>query len=316
MKNYTPAGEGSPIVTQYNYATGEYMRPNYYNGQDIGGLEEQINNRNTRMGRKGYAPVPNYMVGTGNSPMHRGGNNLMPSPQQGFQYLTSGGYPPPSAMPQNANVFPAMFNHQTGQRIDPQSGGLVPYAPMVDKHSTGEQLEPNVFAGTPSYLSKTANVGAYGSAMPYRDVNGKGGYRYRQFADGSIQILAGKQGVGTMISKSSPYWQPITDEIGEYPTATPQSQQSQLLQQGQAFAQSEQGQSVLTALFDRFVSGQSAKTEQQRLLAEQAKLEQQKIAQQMQPSVFEKSKPYLIGLAGIVAVGTTVYLVTKPKSKK
>ena len=65
--------------------TGEYMQPNYYSG-----LEEQINNMNTRMGRQGYAPVPNYMIGTGNSPMDRGGNNLMPSQQQGFQYLTSG----------------------------------------------------------------------------------------------------------------------------------------------------------------------------------------------------------------------------------
>ena len=85
----SPAGEGSPVVPEYNYATGEYMRPNYYGDRNLHGLEEEINNRNTRMGRSGYAPVPNYMIGNGNSPMHRGGNNLFPSPQQGFRYLTT-----------------------------------------------------------------------------------------------------------------------------------------------------------------------------------------------------------------------------------
>ena len=79
MQQYSPAGEGSPIVPQYNYATGEYMRPSYYNGEDLHGLNTTLNNRNTRMGRQGYAPVPNYMIGTGNSPLHRGGNNLFPS---------------------------------------------------------------------------------------------------------------------------------------------------------------------------------------------------------------------------------------------
>ncbi len=308
----SPAGEGSAIVPRYNYATGEYMNPNYYgentgrHTSDMSGLDAEINNMNTRMGRKGYAPVPNYMIGTGNSPMSRGGNNLFPSQQQGFEYLTSGGYPPPSAMPQNANVYPAMFNHQTGERIDPQSGGLVPYEPMVDKHSSSLELCDPMFGGTPDYLKPQHDLG---STMPYRDVNGSGGYRYRQFADGSIQILAGKQGIGTMVYKSSPYWKLITDEIGAYPTssAIPTTGREGLDQ----ILQSEQAKGAFMSLFDRFVTGQGSKTEQLELARQQALLEQQKIKEQMQPSFFEKSKPYLIGLTVIGVVGSIAYVATK-----
>ena len=315
-KNYTsPSGEGSPVVSQYNYSTGQYMRPNYY-GEHMAGLETEINNRNTRMGRKGYAPTPNYMIGNGNSPMHRGGNNLFPSPQQGFSYLTTGGDPPPSAMPQNTNVYPAMFNHQTGQRIDPQSGGLVPYAPKIDKHSSSIELDAPSFSGLPSYLKSHSDLG---STMPYRDVSGSGGYRYRQYADGSIQILQSPQGgVGTMVSKSSPYWQPITNQIGAYPSSAPSTpiqtgnqRADAILERGRQLAQSEQGQNLISSLFDRLVAGQSAQTEQQKLLAEQARLEQQRIQEQMQPSFFEKSKPYIIGLSIMAVAGGFTYALTK-----
>ena len=309
----SPAGEGSAIVPRYNYATGEYMNPNYY-GEDtsrnsnMSGLETEINNMNTRMNRKGYAPVPNYMIGTGNSPMSRGGNNLFPSQQQGFAYLTSGGYPPPSAMPQNANVYPAMFNENTGQRIDPQSGGLVPYAPMVDKHSSSLELSEPMFSGVPDYLKPQHDLG---STMPYRDVNGTGGlYRYRQFADGSIQILKSPQGgVGTMVTKSSPYWSAITNQIGAYPTssAIPTTGREGLDQ----ILQSEQAKGAFMSLFDRFVTGQGSKTEQLELARQQALLEQQKIKEQMQPSFFERSKPYLLGLTVIGLIGGITYVATK-----
>jgi hypothetical protein len=311
MKNYTPAGEGSPVVPRYNYATGEYMRPSYYgNDRHLHGLDAEINNRNTRMGRKGYAPVPNYMVGNGNSPMHRGGNNLFPSPQQGFQYLTSGGYPPPSAMPQNSNVYPAMFNHQTGQRIDPQSGGLVPYAPKVDKHSSSTLLDSPSFSGVPSYLG--------GHNLPFRVVDGKGGYQYKQFSDGSIQILKSPQGgSGTMVTKSSQYWQAITNEIGQYPTISTGNQRADaLLQQGRQFAQSEQGQSILTALFDRFISGQGLKQDELELQRLQAQQQSQAIRQSMQPSFFDKAKPYLLSLGIIGAFTGIAIAVTSPKKKR
>jgi len=311
----SPAGEGSPIVPRYNFATGEYMNPNYY-GEDtsrianMSGLDTEINNRNTRMNRKGYAPVPNYMIGNGNSPMHRGGNNLLPSPQQGFEYLTTGGYPPPSAMPQNANVYPAMFNHETGERIDPQSGGLVPH---IDKHSSSLELSAPMFSGVPSYLQGTSSE--YGS-LSYRDVNGSGGYKYRQFSDGSIQILKSPTGAtGTMVQKGSSAWQAITNQIGQYPSASssiiPQTGREGLDQ----VLQSEQAQNVFMSLFDRFVTGQSAKTEQLELQKQQALLDQQRIQEQMKPSLWDQSKPYLIGLGLIGGVGGLVYVLTKPKKK-
>lgn len=319
MKNYSPAGEGSPVVPRYNYATGEYMRPSYYGNEHLHGLETEINNRNTRMGRKGYAPVPNYMIGNGNSPMHRGGNNLFPSPQKGFQYLTSGGYPPPSAMPQNSNFYPAMFNHQTGQRIDPQSGGLVPYSPKIDKHSSSTVLSSPSFSGLPSYLGNADSqvAGAFGSNPPFRIVNGKGGYQYKQFADGTIQILKSPQGgVGTMVGRSSPYWQDITDEIGEYPISTGNRRADALLQTGRNIAQSEQGQAFFQSLFDRFITGQGLKQDQLELQRLQAQQQSQAISQSMQPTFFDKAKPYLLSLGIIGAFTGIAIAVTSPKKKR
>ena len=297
-----PAGEGSPIVERYNYVTGEYMRPNYYGERSVhfSGLDQQINNRNTRMNRKGYAPVPNYMVGTGNSPMSRGGNNLMPSPQQGFQYLTSGGYPPPSAMPQNSNVFPAMYNHQTGQRVDPQKfgAGLVPYAPKghIDKHSSSTILEQPAFAGV-EYLS--------GSNMPFRDVQGRGGYKYRQYQDGSIQILQSpKGGVGTMVQKGSSFWNAITNEIGAYPSKASQAS-------GKAKSYLDANPNVKTGiqtLFDSFVSGQKTKQQQQALDQARAKAQQDALTQK---STLEKATPYLIGIGAIALVTTVLVSIRK-----
>lgn len=310
--SYSPAGEGSPIVPQYNYSTGEYMRPSYYNGQDqdLHGLETEINNRNTRMGRTGYAPMPNYMIGTGNSPMHRGGNNLFPSPQKGFSYLTSGGYAPPSAMPQNSNVYPAMFNHHTGQRIDPQSGGLVPYQPKVDKHSSSMILDTPTFSGLPSYLGELN--------LPFRIVGGQGGYEYKQFSNGTIQITKSPQGgVGTMVYEGSSYWNDITNEIGQYPTLSTGSQRADaLLNRGRQFAQSEQGKSLITSLFDTFLAQQGVRQEELELQRLQAQQQGQAISQSMQPTFFDKAKPYLLSIAVIGTVATVAIVATSPKKKK
>ena len=297
-----PAGEGSPIVERYNYVTGEYMRPNYYGERSVhfSGLNEEINNRNTRMNRKGYAPVPNYMVGTGNSPMSRGGNNLMPSPQQGFQYLTSGGYPPPSAMPQNSNVYPAMYNHQTGQRVDPQQfdAGLVPYAPKghIDKHSSPMILDKPAFAGV-EYLGN--------SNLKYRDVSGSGGYKYRQFQDNSIQILKSPiGGSGTIVQKGSPQWVAIINEIGQYP-----SKVSQASQQAQSYLDANPNvKTGLQTLFDTWVGGQKSKQEQQRLDQERARAQADALASK---SPLEKATPYLIGIGAIALVTTVLVSIRK-----
>ena len=297
-----PAEEGSPIVARYNYATGEFMRPNYYGEQtarktNFSGLDTQINNRNTRMNRKGYAPVPNYMIGTGNSPMSAGGNNLMPSPQKGFKYLTSGGYPPPSAMPQNANVFPAMYNHQTGQRVDPQkfSAGLVPYNPKmhVDKHSSAMVIDHHDFS-QPSYL---------GGTKQYRDVDASGGYRYRIFEDDSIQILSSPRGgSGTFVPKGGEAWVSIINEIGSY--KNPKSFREVM----QSASQNEQIKEGLSTIFDTFLQGK--KTEEEAL-----KLEQERLRQEQQAitakTPLQKATPYLIGVGIIVGVGTIIAIATK-----
>jgi hypothetical protein len=298
-----PAGEGSPIVERYNYVTGEYMRPSYYGERSVNfsGLDQQINNRNTRMNRQGYAPVPNYMVGTGNSPMSAGGNNLMPSPQKGFQYLTSGGYPPPSAMPQNSNVYPAMYNHQTGQRQDPQKfgAGLVPYAPKghVDKHSSPMILDQPAFAGA-SYLS--------GSNLQYRDVAGSGGYKYRQYPDGSIQILQSPQGgIGTIVQKNSPFWNAITKEIGQYP----QTKAGQVTQQAQSYLDANPNvKTGIQTLFDSFVGSQKSKQQQQILDQARSKAQSDALSKK---SPLQKATPYLIGLGAIALVTTVLVSVRK-----
>jgi len=47
--------------------------------------------------------------------------------------------------------------------------------------------------------------------------DGSGGYQYKQFANGNLQIMRSPQGgVGTMINTSSPHWQGITNEIGPF----------------------------------------------------------------------------------------------------
>ena len=63
----------------------------------------------------------------------------------------------------------------------------------------------------PSYLGN-----AYGAYGAYRDVSGAGGYKYRQYDDGRIKILAGAGGVGTEL-RSGSSWNAITAEIGPYP---------------------------------------------------------------------------------------------------
>ena len=130
---------GSPIVTKYVYATGQYMRPQFYTAtrdpsarrEGYDGLSTALDNKNTRMNQPGYSPIQNYMVGPGNQPMDRGGPNLMPSPIQGFEYLTSSDFIPPTATPQNGNIYPPMYNRQ-GLREDPQAfqAGLVKALPM------------------------------------------------------------------------------------------------------------------------------------------------------------------------------------------
>ena len=323
----SPSAEGSPIVTRYNYATGQYMRPSQYGdymrNQHLSGLDMQTDNWNTRMGVKGNSPMRNYMVGNGNSPMDRGGANMFPSTIQGYQYLTTGGYPPPSAMPQNSNVYPAMFNHQNGQRIDPQSNNGLISPVFKDHHFNGEgEVGVAQFGGLPEYLR--GQTDGYGSSIAFVDVKGTGGvYEYRIYSDNRVVIIR-KNGVPANITvpSGSSAWTAIINQVGDYKANTGQSTPpiqtgrqglDTAIAKGQEFAQSEQGKSVIASIFDTFLSRQGATKSQYDLQSQQAQAQAQTIAQGMQPSAFQKALPYIATVSVIGMVGTAVYFSTKGK---
>lgn len=65
-----------------------------------------------------------------------------------------------------------------------------------------------------------AGLQHYGAATNItRDVSGSGGYIYRQKYDGTITILSGPTGVGTVLAvdPNIAAWMAITNEIGTYP---------------------------------------------------------------------------------------------------
>ncbi len=275
----SPAGEGSPVVTRYNFASGQYMRPSQY-GEAMHGLDMQTDNRNTRMGVKGNSPMRNYMIGNGNSPMNRGGANMFPSQIEGYQFLTT-------------------------------NGGF------VDHHSSqSNTIGQNMFSGTPHYLrpqSQSNGLGGAYSNMQSVIKNGSGGYQYKQFANGTLQIMKSPRGgVGTMIYSSSPYFQDITNEIGTYGLQTTGNQKvDNALSRGQGLLQSEQGQTILTSLFDNFLSKKNVQKSEYDLIAEQNALATQQIKDGQKPSMTEKIVPYVAIVGVIGTIGTIVYLATK-----
>jgi hypothetical protein len=270
--------EGSPRVYNYNFAQGAFLPSTYY-----GGLGEEIDNVNTRMNR-GPIPVsklPNYMVGTGNQPMHRGGPNLFATDHKGFRNITAADEMPQTAISQNANVFPAMFNHRTGLRRDPQSwnAGLItdkairhyPYG-QYDKHfDPTKAVGEAQFSGLPSYLGAPS-----GKAAQYRIVKGEGGYQYKQFANGTIQIVAGPSGIGTVHYTGSQINKAITQEIGAYPSS-----------------KSSSGKSIITQLFDTASDVATAVTASQQAKIAAAEEERKKKEQ--------NRKQIMIAAGGVMA---------------
>ncbi len=74
---------------------------------------------------------------------------------------------------------------------------------------------------SPNYLSNS--YGAYGA---HRDVSGSGGYRYRQWDNGDIAILAGALPSGWTLGQPGPRgaaWTAINAEIGAYPASSSSS---------------------------------------------------------------------------------------------
>lgn len=61
---------------------------------------------------------------------------------------------------------------------------------------------------------------ATAGGLVYRDVQGKNGYVYRQFEDGSLLILKSPRGgAGTLVNENTSAFVAISKEIGPFPTA-------------------------------------------------------------------------------------------------
>lgn len=61
---------------------------------------------------------------------------------------------------------------------------------------------------------------ATSGGLVYRDVQGRGGYTYRQFEDGGLLILKSPRGeAGTLVAEGSKAFISISKEIGPFPTA-------------------------------------------------------------------------------------------------
>ena len=74
----------------------------------------------------------------------------------------------------------------------------------------------------PSDLEDQAGALAFG--LSYRDVEGSGGYAYRQYEDGAVEITRSpsKGAIGKTL-REGPGWSAITAEIGTWPSESPSS---------------------------------------------------------------------------------------------
>lgn len=80
-------------------------------------------------------------------------------------------------------------------------------------------LAPMAFALESELIDPSLEPLAFGLAS--RDVDGTGGYRYRQYEDGGVQILRSPTGPGDgRILRSGAAWRAITAEIGAFPVST------------------------------------------------------------------------------------------------
>lgn len=121
--------------------------------------------------------------------------------------------------------------------LPPEGGGVIPgtsygpeVAPIPDNYAPGTPFARKYsLAGLLDFLKPDADRQAARRAsradrrsMRYRDAPGSGGYRYRLYADGSIQILPGSPAmVGKRFTRAEDTrrWDSITAEVGTYAQA-------------------------------------------------------------------------------------------------
>lgn len=178
----------------------------------------------------------------GTSPMDRGGPN-MPAYAPPIQETAGGVIPATTAWPgvTNANAqqpnTPYAVQYQWAgfgyNDARPQSGmsGFLDRFKRTDEEKAAAQ-------------EKRANR----KATKYRDVQGKMGYVYRQYANEDIEILAGPWGAGKVITATGPhakYWQAAVADIGTYRMSAGAS--NALAQAANALTQLAQQVPLLTA---------------------------------------------------------------------
>lgn len=173
-------------------------------------------------GRLRIQDAPDYLTNKppfrgpgGTSPINRGGPNL-PAFAPPLQATAGGVIPATTAWPGVTN--------QSAQ----QPG--TPYAVQYNWAGTGygEGGQYGLFDRFKRTDEEKAEAQAAREAKKaarelarYRDVAGANGYRYRQYANGDIEILAGPWGVGKLLTATNnpTKWRSVTAEIGPYKMA-------------------------------------------------------------------------------------------------
>lgn len=194
----------SPTVMAYDYATGDYFAPAVYGQQTAQQAQAAAVKAVGPTGMEIAQPAP-----------------LVAHPTPSYPKV---GHTPQFTMPMNKGEW-----NIKGVNMPTYSPALPPM-PGSDWRTFPQPIDGRQLTWQRPQFSAFAGMGAIdyakAKATQYRDVQGTGGYVYRQFNDGVIQILASpsrKLPVGTMlkgVAEDPNYrrWLAITGEIGSWKT--------------------------------------------------------------------------------------------------
>jgi hypothetical protein len=195
----------SPRVMEFNYMTAQWSPDAYYGGLSIvNGTRRYPQNTHYEVGlaygQKGVRRVPSaYVSGHG---MERSSPNLearaLPILWPAIE--NTGNYYRNNIAPNNI-PYPEPNNY-----LKP-NGGWLQY-----------KDDGGVLGNLGNLFDRLRTATAKAASRRSRKVQGTGGYKYEQFSDGSIKIIAGPALVGTTITASSDArrWKAITREIGTW----------------------------------------------------------------------------------------------------
>jgi len=197
----------SPTVMAYDYATGGYFAPNTYGQQTVAQAEAAA--------VRAAEPVISYVPATAPLVAH-------PTPNYPRQ-----GHVPTFTMPMNKGEW-----NIRGIDIPTYSPALPPMPgsdwrtfpqPIDGAQLTWMRPQFSAFAGAGHYGMVDYNRPGVGKS---REVQGAGGYRYKQFADGAVLVMISPDPnrllPGTILTGNDPrsptytQWVSITNEIGNW----------------------------------------------------------------------------------------------------